>query len=156
MITELVFSKEKLVCVKPHNKEFGVVGVDRKGFICFSCTFGCHSCSHVEAINSLIDNQSEETPDFLLQMVQSMMFSRKPTRKRTPGTLSRQDGFRMALWPHKPAYSMADLSLIHRHCRKTISCALILRIVYAHPVIMILTRQRLNGVDHLTGFLPQK
>eukprot|EP00795_Rhopilema_esculentum_P003974 gene3974-18228_t len=67
---ELVFSKEKLVSVKPHSKEIGVVGVDRKGFICFSCTFGCHSCSHVEAINSLIDNQSEETPDFLLQMVQ--------------------------------------------------------------------------------------
>ncbi len=69
MVTELNFSKESMVCVRPSTNEFGVVGIDRKGFVCYSCDNGCHSCIHVDVINTYIDGQIEECPDFLLAMV---------------------------------------------------------------------------------------
>ena len=104
MITELTFSKEKLVCVKPHSEEFGVVSVDRKGFVCFSCTFGSHSCTHVEALNTIIDSQAEDTPDFLIQMVQ-----RHDVLKKThPKTYTRLS-ISVRRIPYEPTASQASI-----------------------------------------------
>ena len=68
-IVELPFSNESLICVRPPNMEFAVVAMERSGFACTFCHTGNRSCPHVKCIKSLIDNEPEMVPDFVLYIL---------------------------------------------------------------------------------------
>lgn len=68
-IVELPFSIESLICVRPPKMEFAVVGMERSGFTCTFCHTGTQSCPHVKCIKSLIENEPEMVPDFVLYIL---------------------------------------------------------------------------------------
>eukprot|EP00794_Sanderia_malayensis_P001637 gene1637-1815_t len=69
-ILDLPFSKKSLACVRPQSGTYGVVGVDRKGFRCLTCSHGRHSCPHVTCIKFELERDSENVPEFLYELVE--------------------------------------------------------------------------------------
>ena len=59
----------RLFVLKPQDGTFAVLGIDRKGFVCHSCKYGRHSCSHVCCLADLVQRGEEELPDFICELI---------------------------------------------------------------------------------------
>jgi len=68
-IKELSFSMSRFFVIKPPEGTFAVLGIDRKGFVCHSCNYGRHSCSHVSCLTDVIKRNEEELPDFICELI---------------------------------------------------------------------------------------
>ena len=47
---ELPFSNDALICIRPRDLEFAVVGIDKRGYFCSFCEKGNRSCAHVRCL----------------------------------------------------------------------------------------------------------
>ncbi len=65
-------ASEPLVCVVHDDDTDGanaaVIGVDRKGFLCHTCHYGKHLCSHVKLVDSLV--RKDPIPDCFIDIVE--------------------------------------------------------------------------------------
>ncbi len=59
--------QDPLVYVQREEDDDAVIGVDRKGFLCFRCNFGRHDCRHVKLLNNILD--ADPIPDSLFDIV---------------------------------------------------------------------------------------
>lgn len=67
-IREISSGEHPMLLVKPFSDSFAVLGIDRKGFVCYRCTVGKHSCKHVNAVKTYLEQDEENIPDFLNEM----------------------------------------------------------------------------------------
>ncbi len=59
--------QDPLVYVEREEDDDAVIGVDRKGFVCFYCNFGRHDCRHVMLLKNLL--HTDPIPDSLCDIV---------------------------------------------------------------------------------------
>eukprot|EP00794_Sanderia_malayensis_P010370 gene10370-11450_t len=69
VVSQLPFSAAELTLVKPKDKPFAVVACDRKGFVCYQCSIGKHSCFHNSSLPAYLKIHTESIPDFVLEFV---------------------------------------------------------------------------------------
>ena len=58
-----------MVCIRYTEADIAVIGVDREGFVCHTCSFGRHSCRHAKYLKEYLDLCKEDLPDFLMDLV---------------------------------------------------------------------------------------
>ncbi len=59
--------QDPLVYVQREEDDDAVIGVDRKGSLCFRCNFARHDCRHVKLLNNILD--ADPIPDSLFEIV---------------------------------------------------------------------------------------
>jgi len=62
-------SKLHMFVLKHEDGTPAVIGNDRKGFVCHSCKYNKHSCSHILCLLNVIKTNETELPDFIFEMV---------------------------------------------------------------------------------------
>ncbi|XP_065052628.1 uncharacterized protein LOC135681910 isoform X2 [Rhopilema esculentum] len=70
-IVELPFSNDALICIRPPDLGFAVVGMDKRGFFCSFCEKGNRSCAHVRCLQAFIKKETDMVPEFVLEMLSS-------------------------------------------------------------------------------------
>eukprot|EP00794_Sanderia_malayensis_P013299 gene13299-14672_t len=64
-----------------NEEDKAVIGVDRKGFSCTRCTFGKHTCRHINMLNAELDGEQAAIPDCLVDFVQQSEILQNQHRK---------------------------------------------------------------------------
>ena len=62
------FSGKPFVCIKPCDSQYGVVGVNRMGFFCCTCSIVRSACVHIGCLKEVLHKENESLPDFILEM----------------------------------------------------------------------------------------
>ena len=73
-------STKEVVCVFKEN-DHGFVGNDKKRFKCLTCKFNSHNCGHVKFIEAKLDQDDEDLPDILYEMLRLAISRRKVESK---------------------------------------------------------------------------
>ncbi|XP_065069109.1 uncharacterized protein LOC135694347 [Rhopilema esculentum] len=67
-IKEMNFSGKPFVCIKPCDSQYGVVSVNRMGFVCCTCSIVRSACVHVGCLKEMLHKENESLPVFILEM----------------------------------------------------------------------------------------
>ena len=73
-------STKEVVCVFKEI-DHGFVGSDKKGIKCLTCKFNSHNCCHVKFIEAKLDQDDEDLPDILYEMLHLAISGRKVESK---------------------------------------------------------------------------
>eukprot|EP00794_Sanderia_malayensis_P003976 gene3976-4525_t len=71
-IVELPFSNDSLLCIRPPDLNFAVVGIDRRGFMCTFCEIANRSCPHVKSLKLYLEDEPDIVPDFVTNAVNAV------------------------------------------------------------------------------------
>eukprot|EP00794_Sanderia_malayensis_P001968 gene1968-2240_t len=58
--------EDPLILLSMNEEDEAVIGVDHKGFSCTRCTFGKHTCRHINMLNAELDGEQAAIPDCLV------------------------------------------------------------------------------------------
>ena len=62
-----------MILVKPQNKNYATVGVDRTGYVCYGCTVYRHSCINITCVTDMLKEYEDKLPDFLVELAMAKM-----------------------------------------------------------------------------------
>ena len=94
---EQCFSDKRLLCIKPHDGSYCVVGFSSTGFVCYTCASGRYVCSHVSCLKAVLEKENESLPDFVCEM-DSLRFDLQKTGQKPQNYLPRVISYSKIRW----------------------------------------------------------